>query len=183
MGEKFIIMSSAGEILVGLSSLDSGTAEEHLLHITAEEMATDMATDYLEEKLGKLLFFNENFVNVGDQGGLRGSEISGNFYIALFKGDPGELGLLGDEADYIGYTRVPIQRGADHWEYKYNSIRNIDPIVWPVAESENEITHFGILDSLENGNVLYYSELPEKINIVPGNYIEIGYNQLVVKIY
>ena len=174
---------TTGEKIVELSDISLGTAMEHLLNITTEEPSINMATDYFEEKLGKLLFLNENLAKVGDMNGIKGSEVAGNFYIALFTANPGEEGDMGVEADYNGYTRVPIERGSTHWEYKYNSIRNIDPIVWPAAESEDVVTHFGIVDSLIDGDLLYYNELKQAIPIAIGNYIEIGYNELVIKIY
>ena len=112
-------MATTGELLVQMSTLTTGTALEHFTNINfSGSISPDDATNYLERALIELLFMNEDLVGIGDQNGLKGSDIEGSLYIALLTGDPGENGSQLVEVNYDGYTRVPIVRGSqtrDHW--------------------------------------------------------------------
>jgi hypothetical protein len=180
-------MATTGELLVQMSTLSTGTALDHFTNISfggGGGLGGDDSTNYMEEALAHLLFMNEDLPLIGDQGGLLGSIIAGNFYIGLFTGDPGEAGDLLQEATYDGYTRVPIVRGAAGWEYKDEEAKNIPPITWqPAVSGVTLITYFGILDSLEDGNLLWRRELDNHVTINPGDSVTFDYNLLAVKIY
>jgi hypothetical protein len=140
------------------------------------------ATSYTEQKMVELLLLNEDFILVGDQNGLRGSEIIGNVYMALFYADPGEPGFQSQEADFPGYTRVPVVRGPAGWEYVNGSGRNRVPITWqPNAGPEVTITHIGMMDSLIGGNVLFRSALETPVAIPTNDQFEFAYGELTLK--
>jgi hypothetical protein len=178
-------MATTGELLVEMSTLSTGTALEHFTNISfggEGGIGADDATDYMEQKVVELLFMNLDLDLIGDQLGLRGSDIEGNFYIALLTGDPGEAGSQVSEAAYQGYTRVPIIRGAAGWEYKDGGAKNIPMATWqPNDDGVVTITHFAIMDSLIGGNMLFRKELPSPIDINTGDQAQINYNQLAVK--
>lgn len=176
---------TTGEKLVEMSTLETGTAMEHFMNIDfgSGGVGADDATDYTEQKIIELLLMNLDFAGIGDQGGLKGSDIDGNVYVALFTGDPGESGSLTDEANYPGYTRVPIVRGASGWEYKDSRAKNIPVAIWqPNGGSQVTITHFAIMDSLIGGNMLFKKALPEPgVDIPTGDQVQFAYNQLKIK--
>jgi len=176
---------TTGELLVQMSTLSTGTALEHFTNIDyggGGGIGADDATDFMEQKVVELLFMNLDFAGIGDQSGLRGSAIEGNFYIALLTGDPGEIGDQGLEASYLGYTRVPIIRGASGWEYKSGGAKNIPVATWPPNQGpEVTITHIAVMDSLQGGNMLFKKELPLPLDIPTGDQAQISYNQLTVK--
>jgi hypothetical protein len=177
-------MATTGEQLVIYSTLTTGTALEHFLNIQygGGGIGADDATDYAEQKVIELLFMNKDFVLIGDQGGLRGSAIAGNIYVALLTGDPGEEGSLLVEASYQGYTRVPIVRTESGWEYKDGGAKNIPILTWyPNEGADVDITHIAIMDSLIGGNMLFKKELPAPVTIATGNQAQFNYNQLTVK--
>jgi hypothetical protein len=178
-------MATTGELLVEMSTLTTGTALEHFTNISfggGEGIGADDATDYMERAVIELLFMNLDLSLIGDQIGLRGSDIDGNFYIALLTGDPGESGDQNVEAAYAGYTRVPIIRGVSGWEYKDGGAKNIPMTTWqPNDDGLVTITHFAIMDSLIGGNMLFRKELPSPVDINTGDQAQFNYNQLAVK--
>ena len=176
-------MATTGELLVQMSTLTTGTALEHFTNINfSGSISPDDATNYLERALIELLFMNEDLVGIGDQNGLKGSDIEGSLYIALLTGDPGENGSQLVEANYEGYTRVPIVRGNPGWEYKEGGVKNVPVATWqPNEDPTVTITHFAVMDSLQGGNMLFKKELPSPIDIPTGDQAQISYNQLTVK--
>lgn len=176
---------TTGERLVDLSTLATGTAMDHFLNIECEEsVGGEQASTYMEGQLTRLLFMNEDLPFIGDQGGLRGSVIAGNYYMALFTDNPGEAGDLVNEADYGGYGRVPVVRGPAGWEYKDGAAKNIPVISWmPNTGASQVITHFAVMDSLVDGSVLWYGELPDPITVNLGDSVQYAYNQFSVKLY
>lgn len=177
-------MATTGELLVAMSTLSTGTAMEHFTNISygGNGIGADDATDYAEQKFIELLFMNIGIPLIGDQVGLRGSEVEGNIYIALLTGDPGEEGNMAVEAGYNGYSRVPIVRGLSGWEYKYGGAKNIPVALWPPNEDPPvTITHIAIMDSLEGGNMLFKKELPSPVEIPTGDQVQFNYNQLTIK--
>jgi hypothetical protein len=178
-------MATTGELLVQMSTLSTGTALEHFTNISFGGnggIGADDATDYMEQAVIELLFMNADLALIGDQNGLKGSDIVGNLYVALLTGDPGESGDQNVEATYNGYTRVPIIRGASGWEYKNGGAANIPLATWqPNEDPLVTITHIAVMDSLEGGNMLFKKELPDSVDIPTGDQAEINYNQLAVK--
>lgn len=178
-------MGTIREQILLASALSSGTIRELLGDPNTGSgggVGADDATDYMEQKIVELLFMNLDFALIGDQSGLRGSDIEGNFYIALLTGDPGEAGSVVYEVDYPSYSRVPIIRGAAGWEFKSGGAKNIPVATWqPNDGSSIDITHFAVMDSLIGGNMLFKKELPDPVTIATGNQAQFDYNQLSVK--
>ena len=176
-------MATTGELLVQMSTLTTGTALEHFTNINyGGSIGPDDATIYMDRAVIELLFMNADLVGIGDQNGLKGSDIEGNLYIALLTGDPGENGDQNVEATYQGYTRVPVIRGDPGWEYKEGGAKNVPVATWqPNEGSLATITHFAVMDSLQGGNMLFRKELPSPIDIPTGDQAQISYNQLTVK--
>lgn len=179
-------MGTIREQILIASQLSSGTIRELLANPNTGTggggIGADDATDYMEQKIVELIFMNLDFALIGDQGGLKGSDIDGNLYVALLTGDPGEAGDQNVEASYAGYTRVPIVRGASGWEFKDGGAKNIPVATWqPNDDPVVTITHFGIMDSLEGGNMMFKKELPIAVDINTGDQAQFNYNQLSVK--
>lgn len=178
-------MATTGELLVQMSTLSTGTTLEHFTNISfggGGGIGADDATDYLEQKFVELMFMNLDLALIGDQDGLKGSDITGNVYVVLFTADPGEVGSFVNEASYDGYTRLPIVRGAVGWEFKDGAAKNLPVTTWqPNNDSVVTITHFGIADSLIGGNLLFKKELDLPIDINTGDQAQFNVNQLAVK--
>jgi len=177
-------MGTVREQILLASSLTSGTIREHFANPNtgAGGLGADDATDYMEQMVVELLFMNQDLPLIGDQNGLKGSDIEGNFYIVLFTGDPGEEGSFLNEADYVGYTRGPIVRGPSGWEWKDGGAKNIPVTTWqPSGGPLVTITHFGVADSLEGGNLLFKKLLPVPLDIPVGDQAQFDYNHLAIK--
>lgn len=178
-------MGTIREQILIASTLTSGTIRELLGSPntgTGTGIGADDATDYMEQSVVELLFMNEDLVGIGDQNGLKGSDIEGNLYIALLTGDPGEGGSQLVEANYAGYTRVPVVRGNPGWEYKDGGAKNIPVATWqPNEDPQVTITYIAVMDSLEGGNMLFKKVLESPIDIPTGDQAQISYNQLTVK--
>lgn len=178
-------MGTVREQILLASTLSSGTIRELLGSPntgTGGGIGADDATDYMEQAVIELLFMNDNLVGIGDQNGLKGSDISGNLYMALLTGDPGEAGSQLVEAAYAGYTRVPIIRGSGGWEYKDEGAKNIPVATWqPNDDPEVTITHIAVMDSLQGGNMLFKKVLDSPLVIPTGDQAQMNYNQLTVK--
>lgn len=172
-------MATVREQILIASALDSGTIRELLAvpNTGGGGIGADDATVYAEQAFVELLFMNQDLPGIGDQGGLRGSEIVGNFYIALLTDE-------NTEASYPGYTRVPIVRGTPGWEFKDGGAKNIPIATWqPNDGSLVTITHYAVVDSLQGGNALFTKELPLPVDIPTGDQAQISYNQLTVKMH
>jgi len=176
---------TTGELLVTMSTLTTGTALAHFTNISfggGGGIGADDATDYMEQAVVELLFMNADLPLIGDQGGLKGSDIEGNLYMALLTGDPGEAGSQLVEAAYSGYTRIPIIRGPLGWEYKDGGAKNIPMATWqPNNDAQVTVTYIAVMDSLEGGNMLFRKELAIPVNIPTGDQAQINYNQVSVK--
>lgn len=115
--------------------------------------STNFADNFL-----KLLDVNTAYANVGDAPGLQPSATAGNLYVSLHTGDPG---LTGDqtvnEANYTGYARVPVARGAGGWTVAGNQASNTANVTFGLCTlGTNDITWFGIGTALSGvGQLLY----------------------------
>jgi len=121
-------------------------------------------TNASETALLNLMFANENFANVGDATGLRGSSTAGSFYISLHQSSPGEAAAGGqqeNEADYTGYARVAVARTSGAWTVSGNSVVNASSIAFGACISgSNTITHFGIGTSSSGaGSLLFFGSI------------------------
>lgn len=170
-------MGTIREQILIASTLPSGTIRELLgsPNTDAGGIGADDTTLYGEQKIVELLFMNEDMLGWGDQGGLRGSAVVGNVYIALMTD---EL----TEASYPGYTRVPIIRGNPGWEFKDGGAKNIPVATWqPNDGPPVTITHFAITDSLIGGNAVFQRALATSVDIPTGDQVQFAYNQLGIK--
>ncbi len=111
------------------------------------------ATNYLETK----------FLNV-----LRGQPFSApsTCYMGLFMTSPGDDGTKGIEANYAGYERVAIAFDAPESMNNGVGIKNTDNATFAQSATDSgTVTHIGICDSQNGGNMLAYGELTEPLPI------------------
>ena len=68
-------------------------------------------------------------------------------YLALFTADPGEVGSLAAEADYIGYARVPLTK-ASAWTDAGSTFTNAALIQFGACTAgNNALTDFAVVDT------------------------------------
>lgn len=91
---------------------------------------------------------------------------SASQYIALFKGDPGEVGSIAQEADYTGYARVALTK-ASAWADGGSTFTNADLIQFGVCTAgNNALTHFAIVDTASGaGNMMYSGPMSITLNV------------------
>jgi len=110
-----------------------------------------------------LVLNNQDFANVGDAGGLRGSVSAGSLYLSLHTADPGEAGNQEtNETGYTGYAREAIARSGSAW-----TVSGTDPTqASPAADVDfgectalpgGDLTHFGVGTAASGAGVLLYS--------------------------
>jgi hypothetical protein len=88
-------------------------------------------------------------------------------YLALFTADPGEAGS-GTEVSGGSYARQEIAFTAPTDGVAPNS----NQVVFPVATgSWGIVTHFGVMDALTSGNLLFYGAMTTSRTIATGNTI------------
>ena len=94
-----------------------------------------------------LMFNNDDWLNIGNAGGLLGSSVDGNFYVSLHTADPGEAAASqqASEATFGQYARVAVARTTGGWTVTGNTVTNAANITWTECDSGSEtITHVGI---------------------------------------
>lgn len=131
------------------------------------------ATNAAETAVLSLIFLNNNWANIGDGTGLRGSSSAGSLYISLHTADPGEAPAAGQsqsEVSYTSYARVAVARSGSGWSVSGNSATNVSSIVFPACTGgSSTATHFGIgTDSSGNGNLLFSGQLTAQLAISNG---------------
>jgi hypothetical protein len=143
--------------------------------VPIEELNPVGFTNQAETEVLRHLFLNEDILNIGDTAGLLASSQEGNFYIALFTGDPGETGSTTSEATYTGYARASVSRGDTGWYEGMGIARNINPINFPECMGgEETITHYAIMKENTGDKMLCYGELQDPINIVKTSQPQFG---------
>ena len=128
-------------------------------------------TDAFETAILELIFENADLAGIGDGTGLQGAGTPGNFYIALFTGDPTESGGVTNEATYTGYARKAIVRGSGTWTTAGGATENTAAITFdPCSGGNNSITHFGICkagtESVED--LIYHGDLDSTLVVSDG---------------
>lgn len=114
-------------------------------------------------------FFEDAMLNL-----MRGSAITAptTMYLALFQSNPTDTGLAGVEANYTGYTRMPITFREPYAQSSGSSVyilENAAEISFAEASaSGNTITHVAIMDALNNGNMWLYGALDSTLVIQAG---------------
>jgi len=103
-------------------------------------------SDAAENALINLLYNNNNWANVGDATGLRGSASAGSLYISLHTADPGETGNQStSEAAYTGYARVAVARTSSGFTCTADTASNAAAVTFPACTAGTSVvTHFGV---------------------------------------
>ena len=108
----------------------------------------------------------------------------GGLYIALWIGNPGEMGTLGSEVSGGGYAREDAH---GLWSAPIGSplqVSNDTALVFPEATSNwGSITHFGIFDVVSGAGLLAYGPLQgAPISIVQGSIPRFAIGTIVVQL-
>ena len=123
-----------------------------------------------ETGLLSLLFTNDNFANVGDATGLRGSSTAGSLYFSLHTADPGETGdQTTSEIAYTSYARVAVARSAAGWTVTNDAVAVDADVTFPAGTGgSGTATHWGLGTASAGAGVLLYKGTISP-NIVTGN--------------
>lgn len=123
-----------------------------------------------ETGLLSLLFTNDNFANVGDATGLRGSSSAGSLYFSLHTADPGEAGdQTTNEIAYTSYARVAVARSAAGWTVTADAVAVDADVTFPAGTGgSGTATHWGLGTASSAAGVLLYKGTISP-NIVTGN--------------
>ena len=123
-----------------------------------------------ETGLLSLLFTNDNFANVGDATGLRGSSTAGSLYFSLHTADPGETGdQTTNEITYTSYARVAVARSASGWTVTADAVAVDADVTFPAGTGgSGTATHWGLGTAASSTGVLLYKGTISP-NIVTGN--------------
>ena len=91
-------------------------------------------------------------------------------YIALFTSDPGETGT-GAEVSGGSYARQPLtfSSPASAGTTGRKCTTTADAVFPAATSAWGTVTHAGIFDSLNGGNVLYYAPLTTPRNVIAGD--------------
>lgn len=114
-------------------------------------------------------FFEESMLNL-----MRSTPITAptTMYLALFQSNPTDTGVAGVEANYTGYTRMPITFREPYAQASGSSVyilENAAEISFAEASaSGNTITHVAIMDALTGGNMWLYGALDQSLVIQAG---------------
>ena len=104
-------------------------------------------------------------------------------WLALFNGDPTEIGLLDDELTEDGYARVEITDLLGDAILASGQISNAADIAFEEAgEDWSEITHAGIMDSatIGAGNMIYFGPAATSRTVDAGDSFIIRTGQLTI---
>ena len=89
-------------------------------------------------------FQNADIPNIGNAGGLLGSTVDGNFYIALYTVAPTDS-TPGTEANYTGYARKAVTRDASGFAVAGNNVSNNAAVTFDLCTGgSNTIIAFAI---------------------------------------
>ncbi len=137
-------------------------------------------TNTFENEILELIFKNTTLANLGDATGVVGSTGAGSLYIALFTTDPSETGG-GTEATFTSYARQAVARSAAGWDVTGNVASNAAAVTFPEATGGSEtITHFGIMDSLTSGTMLFHGALNTSRAVSSGVTLEFAIGAITV---
>lgn len=108
----------------------------------------------------------------------------GGIYIALWIGNPGEMGTMGNEVSGGGYEREDAH---GLWTMASGSplqVSNNTALVFPEATSDwGYVTHFGIFDVASGAGLLAYGPLQgAPINIVQGSIPRFAVGTIVIQL-
>jgi len=140
-------------------------------------------TDAFETDILELIFENADLAAIGDGTGLQGSSTPGDFYIALFTGDPTDTGSIAAEATYTGYARKSIARAGAQWTTASGVTENTAAITFdPCTGGSNTITHFAICKAgtRDITDLIYHGDLTASRNVSDGITPEFAAGDLTV---
>lgn len=90
-------------------------------------------------------------------------------YLALFMSDPGDEGTAGYEVTYTGYSRQQVTFSAPAEYGTGLAIQNTEQINFAECPVNlGNVTHIGVMDSLNGGNMLLYGQLDTVLNVQQG---------------
>ena len=143
------------------------------------------SNDY-ERLVLRLLFRNEDIIELGDVNGCFGSATAGNLYVVLHTADPTEAGdQTTNEVVYTGYQRVAVPRSSTDWSSVGNVITNASLVQFPTCTGGSATaTHFsvGVDDSslLFLPRIIAYGALASPLTIVSGIQPQFAAGSLVI---
>lgn len=90
-------------------------------------------------------------------------------YLALFTQDPTETGSISNEANYVGYARVPLTK-ATSWTGTSSPFTNTNLIQFGACTSgTNALTHFAVVDTASGAvNMMISGALAATLNVSSG---------------
>ena len=138
-------------------------------------------TNAAETALLNLLFNNQDWANIGDATGLRGSSAAGVFHVSLHTGaGPGETGNQTTlEAAYTNYARVSVSRSGG-FSVSGNVGDNAAAVTFASASSSGEIITYAAIGtaSTGSGNLIAFAPLTSPYTVTNGDQPEIPIGDL-----
>lgn len=115
----------------------------------------------MENSILLLLFNNDDFLLIGDAGGLLQSVADGVFFISLHTADPGEGGTQdSNEATYGSYARQSVARTTGGFTVVTDNVSNAAEVAFPEASSGSEtLTHFAIGVAVSGATLMLMSSI------------------------
>lgn len=112
-----------------------------------------MATDYIENKIGRHILMNEELIKPL------------SVYVAFFNTMPNDDGSGGDEVDGVDYERVSIPNFDSAWDEPLGGngvFKNAYTIGWPNPPGAGwgTVLGAGLLDAATNGNLFFKALFP-----------------------
>ena len=101
------------------------------------------------------------------------------YYLALFKGNPGETGAVTNEVTGGDYSRQAISFGTP----ANGSMTNSSPIIFNAATANwGTITHWGVCDALSSGHVWWYGAVTAQKTVETGDIYMVDTGKLTLTI-
>lgn len=143
-------------------------------------------SDDYERFVLRLLFRNEDIIELGDAGGCIGSSTAGSLYVALHTADPTEGGdQTTNEVAYTSYARVAVARSSTDWTSVGNVISNASLVQFPTCTGGSAtVTHFSV--GVDDGTatftprIIAYGALASPLTIVSGIQPQFAAGSLVI---
>lgn len=154
-----------------MSDAGSPPAPDTPRHTASRGGSNISLTNAAETEILDLLFNNNNWANVGDATGVRGSTTAGVFYLSLHTADPGEGGSQNtNEVGYTSYARVSVARSAAGWTVSGNTATLVAAASFPACTGGSATaTHFGVgTDASGAGNLIFKGTITPNISIAVG---------------
>lgn len=122
-----------------------------------------------------LVLNNQDATGIGDVGGLLGSSVAGDVYIAFHTADPTPSGNQSINevtvGEYNTYARVALARSNSAWTVTSNSASPVADILFPLCTggTGTTVTHWSIGTQVSGATPMLYSGVvAPNIPILPG---------------